>query len=92
MNSARTVRFLSNTSFSGTANVSLESMYCIVLQSPGLGIGNGEDGYTAVQPVSLCLCSLLAATASAFLLARMDNLHNRLTSDLGKKDEIFCCS
>ena len=37
--------------FSGTANVGLESMYCIVLQSPGHGIGNGKDGYTAVQPM-----------------------------------------
>ena len=68
------MRFLSNTSFSGTANVGLESMCCIVLQSPGHGIGNGEDGYTAVQLVPLCLCSLLAATASsAFLLARIEN-------------------
>ena len=26
------------------------------------------------------------------LCTSMDNLHNRLTSDLGKKNEIFCCS
>ena len=24
--------------------------------------------------------------------SKMDNLHNRLTSDLGKKNEIFCYS